>query len=215
MRSSLGAATLAALEAEAAAPIYFLELLLDVTSSPQVTVRLHTGLGTITWGGYDWTGAGSLLSVEGVEETSEINPAPFRCALSGVNSQVTDLVFTQNFHLRPCNFYLGALSDGALIEDPGVIHAGFVQDLQMQLGGKDTVVLTSESEMIFFQRTRNVRYTDRQLQSEYPGDLGLEYVDEVAGATVKWRGQNNQLGGGGGGPGPGLNPRSRDTSSRR
>lgn len=204
--STIGSATLSAVEAGNG--IIFLELLIDETSSPEVTVRIHSGLGTISWGSRSWTGAGSLLSIDGIRQTNKFNPAPFRASLSGVDSTVTNIVFNQNYYRRPCKVYLGGMSDGALVEDPGVIHSGFIESLEMELAGEtgDVVTLTSESEFILFKRSRNVRYSDRQLQSEYSGDVGLEYLESVATAKVVWRGKNNPLGSGSSSPGFDIGP---------
>lgn len=192
----IGAATLAVLESDTANIIHFLELEIDLTSSPEVTLRLHSGLGTITWGGKTWTGAGSLMSLSSIQETNKQNPAAFRAVLSGIDTSVTSLVFNQNYYRKPCKHYLGGMNDGALVEDPFLMFSGFIEKLDMVVGASDgdTIELTAESEFILFKRSRNVRYTDRQLQSEYPGDLGFQYLEATSTAKVVWRGKENRMG---------------------
>ena len=202
MTRAISAATLAALEANTATPIYFIEIRIDETASPQVITRLHSGLGTITWGGFAWTGAGSLLSIDTIQESAEINPSPFRASLSGVDSTITNIVFGQNYYQRPCLCYIGALDDGGLIEDPSEIFSGFILKIDMSIGDPnegDKVVLNAESELMWFQRSRNVRYTDRQLQSEYSGDVGLSMLEAVLNGKVVWRGRKNRMGSSGSG----------------
>ncbi len=91
---------------------------------------------------------------------------------------------------------MGAMSAGALVADPSLIFSGFIEKIDMSVGGEggDSVTLTAESEFILFKRSRNVRYTDRQLQSEYSGDLGFELLESTANAKVVWRGKQNGLG---------------------
>lgn len=202
MTRSLDAATLAALEADTATPIYFVELGPFQDTSPNTTERLHNGLGSITWGSNTWTGTGDLGSIDSVRESTSITPEALRMTLSGVTSDITNIVFNTNYYQRPCIVYLGALSAGALVADPDIVFSGFIQKIEMKLGGGasgDVVVLTAESELILFKRSRDVRYTNNELQSEFSGDTGLEYLESVTTQNVVWRGKNNNLGGGGGG----------------
>ena len=196
MTRAIGTATLAAIESDTANVIYFIEVEVDLTSSPQEVLRLHSHLGTITWDSKDWTGAGALLGLDSIQETNKPNPAPFRATLSGVNSAVTNIVYNTNHYRAPCKAYIGALSGGALVEDPSLFFSGFVERLSMVFGGKDgdSVQLTAESEFILFKRSRNVRYTDAQLQSEYSGDLGFQFLESTANSKVVWRGKRNRMG---------------------
>ena len=191
MTRGISAATLAAIESDSAAPVMFAELQLDGG-----TEYYHTWLGTITWGGNDWIGAGQMASVESVKETKELQPNALRIGLSGLDANMTDIMFNQNYYRRPLIGYLGAMSDGALIEDPSVIFSGFIESLEMEMGEQDSIVLTAESELILFKRSRDVRYTDTRLQSEFSGDLGLQFKESVATDRIVWGGKNNGLGGG-------------------
>lgn len=195
MTRGISTATLAALEAQTAEPVFFVELGPFDNTSPQTTDRLHTSLGTITWGGNPWTGAGNLASIGEVKEGLNISPNAIKLGLSGVNSDMLDLVFSTDYYQRPCLVYLGAMSAGALVEDPSLIFSGFIVSIEMQIGGDDAITLTAESELVWFKRSRNVRYTDNQLQSEFSGDLGFEYLEQVKTRRVVWRGHSTRLGG--------------------
>ena len=199
-RSSIDPLILANLESDSATPIYFLEVLVDVASSPETVVRFHNGLGTITTATSDdatsrgWTGAGSLISFPSIQETNRGKPSPFKALLSGVDSSVTNLIFNENYYRAPTKFYISALANGALVANPGLLFSGFAQKIDMTLGGEDQVDFTAESEFMLFKRSRNVRFTDRQLQSEYAGDLGFEFLQQVATSQVVWRGKQNRMG---------------------
>jgi len=204
MTRAIGSSTLSALESDTAHPIIFVELRID-EGSPETIDRLHTGLGTITWGGNNWTGTGTLATFEGVPETMGLSPNAVRMGLSGVDSSITDLVFSTNYYRAPVNVYLGALSDGALVEDPSQIFAGFIESIEMVMADEDgdTVMLTAESELILFKRSKEVRYTDSRLQNEFSGDLGLEFMAQVVNAKVVWRGNQQAAIGTGGSRGGG------------
>lgn len=185
-RSTLGVATLAQLSATTARPVLFMDLHLDAGIE-----RFHTWIGEIVWDSNTWYGAGELASVEEVEETVALSAAPLRVGLNGVDSTILDLVDDEDIYLRAVNLYLGCLNESeVLVENPGLIFAGFVQNVDLVMGGPegDSVSLTIESELLELNRTRNVRYTDAQLQTEYPGDVGLEYLEQTKDFRTLWRG---------------------------
>ena len=56
----------------------------------------------------------------------------------------------------------------------------------IEVGEKATITLTGESRLIDFFRPRISRYTDAEQQALYPGDLGLQYVNDLQEASVPW-----------------------------
>ncbi len=195
MTRPINPTTLAALEADAAAPVYFVELQV-VPGSPD---RFHTWLGTISWGGNNWTGVGDIYSLDSMTETTRLRPEALRMGLSGLSSRITQIAYESNWYQRPCIVYLGAIVDGQLVADPDIWFSGVLQDMTGSIGSPDgdVIQLKAESELIFFKRSRNVRYTNNQLQSEFAGDLGLEFLESVATQKVIWGGQEASGGAGG------------------
>lgn len=189
-------ALLNALESNSLNLIYFIEVEVDLTSSPEQVLRLHTQLGTYSFDSKTWTGAGSLLSIDNLQETVKMNPAPLRLTLSGMSTDVTEIFFNANHFQSPVKMYTGLLSGGTLVDDPHLVFSGFLQKMTMEQGteGGDIINAVADSELILLKRTRNVRYTDRQLQSEYSGDRGLEYLEFVATSKITWRGKDNPMG---------------------
>ena len=47
-------------------------------------VRIWSGLGSLTWNGQTWAGAGSLLGIGGIDETGEVVAGGTAVSLSGV-----------------------------------------------------------------------------------------------------------------------------------
>lgn len=190
MARNMAAALLAQLESGHVEPVFFVALELD-----SGTERLHTGLGTLTWGGNDYFGAGSLANIGGVEEGDDLSPYAIQIGLSGIDSTITNIAFSTEYMQRPCKVYLGALADGALVSDPILLHSGFLVNVDVSIGDEngDEISATSESELQIFERSSAVRYTAGQLQGEYPGDLGLEFIDQIEDAKVVWRGRSGAL----------------------
>lgn len=213
-RTTLGTATLNALDQSTRRAIAFFELQLD-----DGTERLHSQLGSYTWGGNTWTGVGDLATIEESAEVLDLKPDPLRVGLNGLTPAVLDMIDTDQIYHRVAKMYLGALNDDLeLIEDPGLIFSGYAQNARMSIGNPDgdIVLLECENRVQSLRRRRNIVWSNAQLQSEYPGDLGLQFIDQVPDSRVLWRGRNPvRLGGGGATPGPGRNPRTPDPGAAR
>ena len=208
-KASWSAALLNALRADDVEPIYLAELAFD-----SGTERLHTGLGSISYGGDIYTGVGSFGQVGVVEEGANLSPYAVELTLSGIDQNILDLAQNEQYFMRQVTVYLGALdATGALI-DAGLLFLGYAMAMPISAGGEqDIVTLRCESEAALLERSRDLRFTDAQLQSEYPGDLGLEYMAQLVNADPQWRGNEQLLTGritvvdriGGGPRGPGEN----------
>jgi len=202
MTRGFNASTLTALEAATAQPIIFVELGPFDSTSPETIEYMHSGLGTITWNSIAWAGIGQIMVMESVKEGIGLSPQAIRLGVSAADADMIAIAMSTPYFRRVCKVYLGALSAGALVADPAVIFSGFIQDIDVTMGGgEDQITITAESELILFKRSRDVRFTANQLQSEYSGDTGLEYLESVSIQKVVWRGKDNQLGSDGGGRG--------------
>jgi hypothetical protein len=100
-----------------------------------------------------------------------------------------------------------------MVTTPFEIFCGKMDQMRVVTGGPtSTIEVSVESEMIEFGRSLNRYFSDSQLQKEYPGDLGFQYMA----AMVNFRmtvgskqlisvgsGLLTSTGGGGGGINPG------------
>lgn len=164
------------------------------------TTRIWTGLGTITAQSQTWYGAGSLASVEGLEEGDELSPFALKLGLSRLDSAFSGMALSEQYHNRPMTLYVSAVGDdGDLVADPVAWFAGEIIDVEATVGSPDgeVVVVTCENELARLDRTPGLKYTNTQQQLDYSGDLGLEYVTQVVDHRPVWRGgQQAKLGGG-------------------
>ncbi len=196
-------AVLAQLQADRNSIRYFAALEFDAG-----TEYLWTGLGQIDALGQTWEGVGGLATIEGLEEGIDLSPFALSLGLSRLDAQVGSLAINETFQHRPITLYLGAMLDGALVADPGVVFQGEMLDVETTVGaeGGEVIVLTCENELARLDRSSNVRYTDIQLQSEYPGDLAFEFLSQLKDYRPTWRGKNKTSLGGTRGSGTGIGP---------
>jgi hypothetical protein len=172
--------------------MFFLDLGFDTG-----TVRIHNGLGEYTFGGNTYTGLGDFGFIEPIEEGGELSPYSVSMGLSGIDDalkasgiNLLDSVMGEDLYMREVTVYTGAIgADGDLLADPAV-HGTFFMDVpEVEVGTQNIVRLTCESEMALFDKRNNARYSDSDLQTEYAGDLGFEYLDQMVEAKIVWRGR--------------------------
>ena len=156
---------------------------------PAGTVYLHNSIGTYTFGGNDYLGVGDLGAISPLEEGADISPYQITLSLSGLDSTIAGAALTEDYYMHAVTVLLGVLNaDDALLADPTVVFEGFMDQMNISVGadGGDVITLTAESELARFDKASNIKYTDIQLQSEFSGDLALEFMPDIEGAKIRW-----------------------------
>jgi hypothetical protein len=152
------------------------------------TVRLWSGLGDLTWNSVIWTGAGNLLGVSAVEETTAVVANGITVSLSGIPVEWRSAAIDGARQGKPGRVWFGALdAAGALVADPYMLFAGRLDVPEITFGGETfAITITYESRLIDLTRPREWRYTHESQQILFPGDKGLEYVTTIQDKAVAW-----------------------------
>lgn len=151
-------------------------------------LRFWSGLGDLVWAGQTWTGAGTLLSMGPLSETSDVVASGTSVTLSGVPVGLVSAAILDAQQGLPGRIWLGTLDDaGAVIADPVMAFAGRL-DVPDILDGAETctITLSYESRLINLQTAREWRWTHESQQVLYPDDLGFAFVTSIQGVDVKW-----------------------------
>jgi hypothetical protein len=183
MSRTISPAVLAELSAGVIRPAVFVE-----SQFPSGWVRLWTGLGEITWGGRTWAGAGTLLGIGDIEETTDVVATGTTITLSGVPTDLVSLCINDARQGLPGQVYLGFLTGaGAVIADPVLAFAGRL-DVPSISDGADRceIQITYESRLIDLNRAREWRYTHESQQQISPGDRFYEYVAGLQEREIRW-----------------------------
>lgn len=183
MSRGMDAANETAIEQTNIAPIIFADL--DFSSGH---VRVHSGIGTVTWGGYDWAGLGAFGSVSGLEEKAELGRKTVTYTLSGVPNDLVGTVKSEYYQGRPDKVYLGFFDTTTyqLTADPELLHSGLMDTARTKVGSECVVTITSESRMAAWGRPVVRRYTDAEQQARFTGDKGLEFISQAAQKEIVW-----------------------------
>lgn len=170
------------------------------------TVYVHNAVGEYTIGGQTYTGLGDFAFIEPITEGAEVSSYPIKIGLSGIDDALkqsgTDffnLVTSEDFYGRNVTLHIGAImADGSLDGTPTEWGTWQMQSPDVQVGAQNLVSVTAESEMAIFDKRNGARYSDADLQDEYSGDLGFEYLERMVNARIVWRGERANVAGGGG-----------------
>lgn len=115
MSRDLTAALLAEITAVSLRPVLFYEG--EFTGG---TLRLWSGLASISWNSQTWLGAGNLLAISEIEETSEIRAAGVTVALSGLNTSIISAALAQARQGLAGRVWIGGLGRAGYLDLPGV-----------------------------------------------------------------------------------------------
>ena len=182
MTREITSAALTASQAETVRPVLMAEM--DFSGG---YVRANTSPYTLSFEGNDYLGVGNLGSIETITESSGLQALGIQLTLSGIPSEMIAIALGEHYQGRSCRIFMGLLDENhELIADPIEIFTGRMDTMDIESGTTSTITVSAESRLVDWERPRIRRYTDADLQREYPGDLGLEYVALMAEKEIIW-----------------------------
>ncbi len=150
-------------------------------------VRVHDGIGSLTFSGNTYTGLGQFGSVELVEESTELVARGVRCRLSGVEPSYITTTMTENYQNREATFYLGMVTPGTntLVATPEEIWSGRMDtmDIELSEGG---AVITLQCEHRLRREPPAARWTNEDQQIRFTGDRGFDMLHMVGKTKAAW-----------------------------
>ena len=164
-------------------------------------IRVWSGTDDITVNSETYTGAGSLLSISGVEEDLELKSSGLTIALSGMDATVLDYALTENYQNRPVTLFLGFQMGGSN-ESAGelTLFKGRMTSLTItDTPDGATITIDCENRLVDLDRPSNLRYTVESQEFLHSGDTGFNRVQSLADKQIAWgQKQDNTYSGGGG-----------------
>lgn len=134
-----------------------------------------------------YLGVGNLGSIEAIQEGATLQSYGVKLTLSGVDTSIITAALAEHYQGRDCKIWLILLdADHALVGDPVEVFSGRMDTMEIIRGATAEVTLAVESRLADWDRPRIRRYTDEDQQRVYPGDLGLQFVNEMAEKELRW-----------------------------
>lgn len=186
-------------------PAYLAELYFDSD-----TLRIWSGVGTLSWNGKDFIGGGNLVAISDIEENQGLEARGIVATLGGVPSNLVGTALAENARGRPFRLYLAVVDsrgkvlvedgDNVLTEDGGLvlvenelldnpyrIFSGLMDTMDIvDTGELSTISVTVESIMIVGQRNKVSRYTNEEQKKRFPSDRGLEFINQLQDKEIVW-----------------------------
>lgn len=183
MTRTLDSATEAASQSASPHTVFFVKLEFDGGD-----VTLCTWDSTLSFGGDDYIGAGGIGSIGAVDEDSDLSRSTLSLTLRGLPTDILSIVMNEHFQGRTATLRLGYLDPvtGQLVADPIILHRGRMDTYAVEQGETLSITLTVESRFAAWDRPLVRRYNNADQQLRYPGDRGLEFVEQTVEKPIFW-----------------------------
>lgn len=143
----------------------------------------------VIYGGNTYLAAGGCIGIERIAETGTQTEG-LRIALVGSTAANVALVLSEKVQGRICVVRLAVIDGAGALQVDENVWTGLMDTLSL-LDNADgcAVSITAEHMLTTWDRPRPVRHTDAQQQILFPGDLGDQYIEDMAEAAIVWPGK--------------------------
>jgi hypothetical protein len=175
--------------AEALAPVFLIKL-----EYADGDLNLWTGYGPLVWNGETWTGTGTLLGLEPIQETADMKSVGLSATLTGIPEDIRALALNAaaNIEDGEATVWLGCIWEAAsrmkeLVYDPYQIFKGRMDVPSLVADGKATIVRQSmESILADLERPKLRNYSSEDQKLDYPTDTFFDFVSALQNKQITW-----------------------------
>lgn len=164
---------------------YFLELQFQGGTS-----RLCNFNQTITWGGYDWSGLGQVLSLGNVEAAEGADPRALSVTIAAAQSAWLAAAVgpVEEYRGRPAALYMAPLDENyKLVGTPVLAWRGIMDTVAIGIDGDEgSVQIKCETAAYALKRRPVYRINAAQHKLRYPGETGLDYLIDLLANPKLW-----------------------------
>jgi hypothetical protein len=184
-------------------PFFTVEL--DFDSSP---LYMWTGYGNLTIGDKTYLGAGQVLNISSVSETTEMEAKGATITVSGIPSSFLSLALQEPYQGRECRIFFAVVVNQRILQENGdlifteagdillteasgitltEIFSGELDQMNIEENADTSVIsVTAENVLIKLERPVVRRFTNEDQKSRFPDDKGLEYVAGLQDKDILW-----------------------------
>lgn len=150
-------------------------------------IYFHTGVGTLTWDGNDYLGVGGFGKISNIQEDLDTGSHGMTLALSGVDTDNISIALNTYYQGRLAIIYLAFLNeDFQLAIDPMILFQGRMDNMVFDIGKEAEIQLNVESPEADWDKPAVSRYNNADQQARFPGDKGLEFVEQSVRKEITW-----------------------------
>jgi|TARA_R110001592_G_scaffold172598_1_gene411057 hypothetical protein len=151
-------------------------------------ILIWTGTDDLIINSETYIGAGSLLTISSMEETTELASNGVVVSISGMDATVVNLALTENYQNRPITIFLGYVMGGTN-EVAGTITLFKGRMTSLVINDTPTgssVTIDSESRLVDLDRPSHFRYTKESQNFLHSGDTSLNRVSSLQDKQIVW-----------------------------
>lgn len=167
--------------------VMFLAVDFAFVGAPQ---RYWSGTGPLFINGYEFIGAGELVSVSSAEERTTLGGERKTYQLSGVNPALVSETEIDRSFGRSVTEYFGFLNTETrqLLAAPEINWEGRIDAVRRQDGSVPVIQVDAEHRLVLLEQCDDWRYTHEHQQEFFPGDKGFNQVPTLESITILWGG---------------------------
>lgn len=145
-----------------------------------------SGLGNLSLDGNTYTGAGDLMGISEIRESSDIAAYGATLTLSGIPTNYIGLALAEPYQGRRATVKFGVIVNGVKTAVP--VFTGEMDQMNITMTPDSiTIELDVESRLIDLQRARIRRYTDADQRQRFPNDAAFEFVTRLQNEKLEWQ----------------------------
>lgn len=163
-------------------------------------ILLWTGNDDLVINSETYTGAGSLLTISGIEEGREVKSTGVSIAISGMDQTVLGYALTENYQNRPITLLMGFLMGGSNeVAGTFTIFKGRMVNLTVSDDPNGSVInVDAENRLVDLERPSNLRYTAESQQFLFASDTGFNRMQQLQDKQITWGQSTDHVTGGSG-----------------
>lgn len=181
--------TTAAQDAELAKPVtrtvYFAEFQFSTGTS-----RLSTANFPIDWGGFAWSGVGSIGTIGAVSESEGLDSRQLNFTINAAQPSWLSLAVgsVETYRGRKAKLYMCPLNEAfQLVDTPVLCWAGLMDMVSVGIKGEEgSITLKCETSAYGLKRRPSLRLNAAQQKKVYPTDTGLDFLTALIADPGVW-----------------------------
>jgi hypothetical protein len=179
MSRDITGSVLNALDDDVVSPFFAVDLVLD--TGP---LYLWSGYGDLSIGSKTYIGAGAILNISSVSETTEMEAKGATISISGIPTSFLSLALQEPYQGRECRIYFGMTNSPSNYVE---VFSGELDQMNIEEAAETaTISVTAENVLIKLERPVVRRFTNEDQKSRFPNDKGLEYVASLQDKDILW-----------------------------
>jgi hypothetical protein len=144
---------------------------------------------TITWGGHDWIGVGTIASISSIEESETVEPRSLTFSLATPSSYLALAVGSvEEYRGRTVVVYICPLDENyVLVGTPEICWRGVMDEMAVSVdGAAGSITLKAENALSALRRRPSARMNAAQQKKLYPTDTSFDYLADLIAHPQQW-----------------------------